>query len=201
MKKLLFILFFGACFFGAHAQYWNLTGNSGTTTSNFLGTTSAQPLIFKTNNSERMRLLASGNFGIGTSVPQAILHIYDPVRLPAMLLPDDTSRYTTCKIFQITSANSSGEGFSILRTNQENAAALHFKEHGYVPLYIEGPGGGLMITPDGNVGIGKNNPQTKLDVNGSFTASSANITGDLSAQNASIIGRVGIGTNNPLQKL
>jgi len=38
MKKLLFIFFFGVLYFGVHAQYWNLTGNSGTTTSNFLGT-------------------------------------------------------------------------------------------------------------------------------------------------------------------
>ena len=30
--------------------YWSLTGNAGTTTSNFVGTTDTVPLIFKVNN-------------------------------------------------------------------------------------------------------------------------------------------------------
>jgi hypothetical protein len=49
------------------AQNWTTSGNSGTTTSNFLGTTDNIPLLFKTNNTERMRLLNNGNFVIGSS--------------------------------------------------------------------------------------------------------------------------------------
>ncbi len=49
---------------------WSLTGNSGTTAgTNFLGTTDDQPLVFKTNATENMRLLTNGNLGIGTTSP------------------------------------------------------------------------------------------------------------------------------------
>ncbi len=49
---------------------WDLSGNSGTTSSNFLGTTDGVSLIFKTNGAERMRidslgsLLLSGTAGV-----------------------------------------------------------------------------------------------------------------------------------------
>lgn len=40
---------------------WKVTGNAGTnTTNNFLGTTDNQALVFRTNNTERMRLLTDG---------------------------------------------------------------------------------------------------------------------------------------------
>jgi hypothetical protein len=43
------------------ATGWSLTGNTGTTSANFLGTTDAQPLVFKTNNSTAMTLGSSGS--------------------------------------------------------------------------------------------------------------------------------------------
>lgn len=51
---------------------WKLLGNAGTNpTTNFLGTTDAQDLVFRTNNVERIRTLASnGNVGINTPTPQ-----------------------------------------------------------------------------------------------------------------------------------
>lgn len=49
---------------------WSLTGNSGTTSSNFIGTTDAQPLIIKTNNTEAARILSNGNFLLGSSTDQ-----------------------------------------------------------------------------------------------------------------------------------
>ena len=51
---------------------WDLTGNAGTDpTTNFLGTIDAQPLIFKTNDTEVMRLSADGDLGVGTNNPGA----------------------------------------------------------------------------------------------------------------------------------
>lgn len=46
---------------------WSLIGNTGTTTSNFLGTTDAKSLVFKTNNAEQMRLTQSGALLIKTT--------------------------------------------------------------------------------------------------------------------------------------
>ncbi|MBU3678813.1 MAG: hypothetical protein FGM32_04300 [Candidatus Kapabacteria bacterium] len=40
---------------------WTLTGNSGTSGSNFLGTTDAKPLSFRTDNVERVRISSDGN--------------------------------------------------------------------------------------------------------------------------------------------
>jgi hypothetical protein len=58
------------------AWAWALAGNSGTNpTTNFLGTTDAQPLVIRTNNTERLRVTATGNVGIGTTSPTATLHV------------------------------------------------------------------------------------------------------------------------------
>lgn len=55
---------------------WLLTGNSGTNPSaNFLGTTDAQGLAFRTNNAEAVRIGTNGFVGIGTSAPQEKLHL------------------------------------------------------------------------------------------------------------------------------
>lgn len=54
---------------------WLLLGNAGTTAgTNFLGTTDAQDMVFKANNTEWMRMLTTGNVGIGTSTPAARIH-------------------------------------------------------------------------------------------------------------------------------
>ncbi|MFT3824229.1 MAG: Ig-like domain-containing protein [Chitinophagaceae bacterium] len=46
---------------------WNLTGNSGTTPgTNFIGTTDAQRLVFKTNNTSRLTILSNGAVAIGS---------------------------------------------------------------------------------------------------------------------------------------
>ncbi|GIV53509.1 MAG: hypothetical protein KatS3mg039_0027 [Candidatus Kapaibacterium sp.] len=55
---------------------WALVGNGGTDpTRHFLGTTDAQPLIFKTDARERMRLTERGWLGIGTVSPRGWLAV------------------------------------------------------------------------------------------------------------------------------
>lgn len=61
---------------------WSLAGNAGTTAgTNFLGTTDAQGLAFKTNNTERIRIASTGNVGIGITVPSASLHVNGDMKL------------------------------------------------------------------------------------------------------------------------
>ncbi|MGK6343252.1 cell wall anchor protein [Chryseobacterium sp. DT-3] len=58
MKQKLFSLALLASSF-TFAQTWNTTGNSGTTpTDNFIGTIDDKELVFKTNNTERLRIFA-----------------------------------------------------------------------------------------------------------------------------------------------
>ncbi len=55
---------------------WSFTGNNSIDpATNFLGSTNAQPLIFKTNNTEAARISANGRVGIGTNAPNAALHV------------------------------------------------------------------------------------------------------------------------------
>ncbi|MCS6837575.1 MAG: hypothetical protein NZ480_01895 [Bdellovibrionaceae bacterium] len=63
---------------------WRLTGNAGTSpASNFLGTTDAQPLVIRTNNTERMRVATTGNVGIGISNPTERLTIAGNIGIQA----------------------------------------------------------------------------------------------------------------------
>ncbi len=55
---------------------WSTTGNSGTTAgTNFVGTTDAQSLVLKANNTEGMRMLTSGYVGVGTTTPGTTLEV------------------------------------------------------------------------------------------------------------------------------
>jgi hypothetical protein len=61
--------------FSTNNTAWALTGNSGTTPgTDFVGTTDAQDLPFKTANHENMRLAASGALGLGTKTPDAYVN-------------------------------------------------------------------------------------------------------------------------------
>ena len=66
MKKTI-IFFSILCGLNANAQSsWSLTGNSGTNaTTNFLGTTDNQDLVFRSNNNERLAIDKNGRIGIG----------------------------------------------------------------------------------------------------------------------------------------
>jgi len=55
---------------------WMILGNAGTAAAtNFLGTTDAVDLVVRTNNVEQMRVLSTGNVGIGLVAPLAKLHV------------------------------------------------------------------------------------------------------------------------------
>jgi len=55
-----------------NAQNWLTTGNSASSTD-FLGTTNAQDLRFRTGNVQRMILTQGGFLGVGTSAPSALI--------------------------------------------------------------------------------------------------------------------------------
>jgi hypothetical protein len=61
---------------------WQLSGNAGTTAgTNFIGTTDAQDMVVKTNNTEKLRVLTTGELGIGTNLPTATLDVNGTTRL------------------------------------------------------------------------------------------------------------------------
>lgn len=61
---------------------WQITGNTGTSKLvNKLGTTDSNPLIFRTEGTEKMRIDANGNVGIGKNNPDLTLDILGTVRI------------------------------------------------------------------------------------------------------------------------
>lgn len=58
------------------SQAWNINGNNGIDPStNFIGTTDAEDVVIKTNNTEQVRITSSGNVGIGTNNPTFKLEV------------------------------------------------------------------------------------------------------------------------------
>lgn len=58
------------------ASGWGLNGNTGTTPgTDFIGTSDAQDVVFKANNTEAVRILSSGQVGIGSTPVSAKLDV------------------------------------------------------------------------------------------------------------------------------
>ncbi|MDI9341203.1 MAG: hypothetical protein QM534_11595 [Sediminibacterium sp.] len=77
MKKVVLIagtFLLASSFMKSQTTTWNLLGNSGLSPGHFLGTTGTQALKFRTNNIDRMVISSTGQVGIGTASPLAMLH-------------------------------------------------------------------------------------------------------------------------------
>jgi hypothetical protein len=76
MKKILLIVVMAFIYSGINAQTpWYITGNTGTDPStNFIGTSDPQPLIFKTVGIERMRLSKDWSYLGLTLTPHLTAH-------------------------------------------------------------------------------------------------------------------------------
>ncbi|MBL7997738.1 MAG: hypothetical protein JNL32_03775, partial [Candidatus Kapabacteria bacterium] len=86
----------------AGSTAWSLVGNSSTNPStNFFGTSDAQPLVIRTSNVERVRVLSSGEVGIGTSTPTSRLHVNGTSRFSGGNMLIDTSAVNTAGQLQL----------------------------------------------------------------------------------------------------
>jgi hypothetical protein len=70
--------------FSANAQTWNLAGNAGITSTQFLGSIDAQPIRFKTAGVNHATLDATGRFGIGIVAPVYKFDVYTNALLRAV---------------------------------------------------------------------------------------------------------------------
>jgi len=89
----------GSAWVAINAAGWKLTGDSGTSTSNFLGTTDNKDLVVATSDTERMRVSSSQNVGVNQNNPAAKLHISGTA--PVMRIEDgsqENKRVLTCDI-------------------------------------------------------------------------------------------------------
>ncbi len=196
------------------------TGSTGTDglRIGFVGSTQAyiwnyenSGLVFGTNNIEQMRILNTGNVGIGTTSPSNVLHVEGTVQ-------DD---YLT--FFRNSGAN--GYGLLIQATPGDTRPILSVKDFG--------GNSRLRVQGNGNVGIGTTSPSAKLHTYISSGAGSVllehvgagDISYDLKSINtdyslllnglnlqikhegtprmfiSGVTGNVGIGTTSPIGKL
>ena len=105
--------------------------------------------IFETNSSERMRITAAGNVGIGTTAPAGKLQIVDG--------SSGTTNNSSTTLY--VENNGSSNSFYVLQT-----ATI-------------GGGKSFSITNAGNVGIGTTAPNQKLQVNGVIEAGPTSVAG------------------------
>ncbi len=173
---------------------WLLLGNAGTTAgTNFLGTTDAQDMVFKTNNTEWMRILTNGNVGIGTSSPEVTLHVNT----------DNTTANPRCLLVQYN-GNNNNSAFLVLRKTRGTSYATPAVVQNGDPL-----GTVLSEAYDGAANI-RTGASMKFVANGTIAAGSIP-TDIFFTTGSSGLGteamritsgqNVGIGTSNPLSHL
>ena len=160
------------------SPYWSLAGNSNATTGSKLGTTNAIPLRIQTNNTERMYIGTNGFVGIGTTSPQARLHIVDNVNLSGYFKPLRvynpslaTGQHVQLAFGKSNSTYNQGEiNFNLVGGAGSANNTLSFGLYGQPTI--------ITLQGTGNVGIGTSTPSAKLHVEGgSIYALYANTTG------------------------
>src|SRR3990167_11055772 len=129
-----------------------------------------------TNNSITNR--NTGNVGIGTTAPNAPLHIYAARSgatlnsTPMLRLEDSTAEGINVgpELLFLGTAGGVGTGYASIHAAKENSTAGNYAT--YLRFGTRANGGSMTeqvrITSDGNVGIGTTGPENTLHVAGSF---------------------------------
>ena len=162
----------------AQSTTWNTLGNSFPYLNSnvyFIGTTNEYPLLFRTNNTNRMYISTTGNVGIGTTTPRQMLHVVDgnilisrtANRAPgstngSLLFGDTTSSFDPFGEWGIEYVDSEDEGHGLNFWRPWNY------EYGTLNNC-------LFLKDNGNIGIGTHDPQAKLAVNGEILAKSVRV--------------------------
>jgi hypothetical protein len=137
--------------------FWSTGGNANTSPfSEFIGTSDDEPLVFKTNGSEVMRMNPDGSVGIGVEDPwdTSILHIKGNNRNPELLVEE---------------TNPGSAAYFGLRSRSRTWYMIGDSDPDVFAIFAVPPGGGAntALTIRGsnrNVGIGTNAPTTPLHV-------------------------------------
>jgi len=221
MKKSLFLfLFFGVVIINCFSQQgpkWSVGGNA-INSGEFLGTTNAADLIFKTNNSERFKIDANGNIvvqsfitnnsGIVFSDMNGVLNKLDYSGIATQYLAGDGSfrdivSFTGWKIIRndVVNINTGNIGIGILSAQYKLDVFGDARISNN--LYV---GGGIVIADK----VQASSQVTTMSVVADSLSVSTNTSfaGDVKANNklnvqgnATFMGSIGLGVTTPGEKL
>jgi hypothetical protein len=123
---------------------------------------SAVPMIFHTNNTERMRIDSSGNVGIGTSSPSQKFSVDG-----GSIKLNHANANLACYLFLNKKENLDG-GILLQRDNNYDWQIANLSGTGNLGFYSYGAGSQVVLIQrsNGNVGIGTDAPARKLHVEG-----------------------------------
>lgn len=179
------------------ANNWSLAGNTGTNpATNFIGTTDVQDLVFKTGNSEVMRITSGLNVGIGTTTATRKLEVVGTTSFVdnstitgfSTQIANNTPGLgqSSGALQVINSGFRSIDNTAMLVSNQttktggsgSTKTGLHVQSTGSWAPTTGQPNVGLLVDVagadinysaifgGGNLGIGTTAPEQALDVNG-----------------------------------
>jgi len=170
---------------------WNLTGNAGTTSNNFVGTTDAQLLAFRTKNTERARIFSDGNASIGSAMTIDEFHEFSKLEIGSNDLDNDlTLRHSGTDIPVINIVRSRGlmKSPSLLAPTDE-VGSIRFWGYSNAAM-------GSGFSGYGNAGrlisVVENTSGTTLNAGLRLYGSSM-----LNGLYVSSLGNIGIGTTTP----
>lgn len=131
----------------------------------YVGTKDAAPMLFTTNDVERMRLDVAGNLGIGTAAPAFSLDIASTAQAVERIT---SSAAPTGSVVELKNATAG--------TNTLGAINFNDAANSYPGQVAYHPTGGLTlrsggtarvaVMPNGRVGMGTTTPNADLEVNG-----------------------------------
>ncbi|MHB1316661.1 MAG: tail fiber domain-containing protein, partial [Minisyncoccota bacterium] len=139
--------------------YYN-TGTTGEVGA--VGTTGAFPLLFGTNNAQRMIITSAGNVGVGTTSPSALFTVGGAGQLAMIGDTSGVSNLSFSNNRAFFGYNSNGIDGAVIQATVGKGISFN------VNNATVGNGFAMGITSTGNVGIGTSTPVAKLDVNGSI---------------------------------
>ena len=175
MRRIFTLLTGLAISSASFAQNWSLTGNAGTNPpTNFVGTTDNEPLVFKTDATEYMRILTNGRVGIGTTSPQLLFHVYSATAGSQAAITGSAPVLYLAPGATFTGGSNAALGFStgtndfvggsvagdFIISNNDTAHSLIFSVNQTAGNGIER----MRINKIGYMGIDQANPSARLDV-------------------------------------
>ncbi len=142
-----------------NAQSWNLNGNAGTSSTNYIGTSDAKTLKIKTNNVTRMVVTSNGKIGIGNSAPVSRLDI----------IGSTTATDAVVSILGKYAGSADVIGLNITSITSDTGGIGLAANGNFIG--INGFGNGVGVEGDGNIGVlgfSAYNPGALVDPTGTW---------------------------------